>query len=150
MIEIGSVEFYVIAATIAAAVIAYSALPSRGGAAIQHLLAGVLSNENPQTEPSIEIEVDDDRQVIIKRHGLQGITDTGAASLAVEIIGFNITIEERLTPGKGEHTFSTATFKLNTLAPERYHIRYNSESTSSFAALTLPVREGIHITRELK
>lgn len=148
-----SVEFYVIAAAIAAAVVALSALPARRGVAVLHTIAGVLSDSGAAepAEPSIDIEVDDNRRVVIRRTGLSGVGDTGAASLAVNVIGFDIDIEERLTPGRLPlERRDTAVFTLDFLGAERYHVRYNSEDAGVFAAFSLPVREGIRIHRQLK
>ena len=73
-----------------------------------------------------------------------------AASLAINVIGFDIVIEERLTHGNGWPTVDTAEFVLDFFAPERYHVRYNSEDAGVFTAFTLPVKEGIKIHRDLK
>ena len=150
MIAINSVEFYVIAACVAAAIVAYAALPSKRGAAVLHLVAGTLSEGNPEAQPSIDVEVDDNRRAIITRRGVRNVTDSGAVSLAINVIGFDITIDERLTPGRGTGSMTEASFILDFLAPERYHIKYNSEDAGVFAAFSLPVKEGIKIHRELK
>lgn len=150
---LNSVEFYVIAGAIAAAVVALSALPSRRGAAVLHTVAGDLSDSSSAepSEPSIDVEVDDNRRVIIRRTGLVGVGDTGAASLAVNVVGFDIDIEERLTAGRlALERRDTAVFTLDFLGAERYHLRYNSEDAGVFAAFSLPVREGIRIHRVLK
>ena len=41
-------------------------------------------------------------------------------------------------------------FHLPVLARERYHIKYNSDPTSSFTTLTLHNRPGLHSTRILR
>lgn len=147
-----SVEFYVIAGTVAAAAVALAALPSRKGAAVLHMAAGDLSgsDEGRALPPSIDVRVDDNRRVHIVRRGLPDITDKGAASLAINVIGFDIEIEERLTHANGWPTVDTAEFVLDFLAPERYHVKYNSEDAGVFTAFTLPVKEGIKIHRDLK
>lgn len=148
-----SVEFFVIAGATAAAVVALSALPSRRGVAVLHTVAGDLSDSRADTPavPAIDVEVDANRRVIIRRTGIAGVGDTGAASLAVNVIGFDIEIEERLTRGRLPlERRDTAVFTLDFLGAERYHIRYNSEDAGVFAAFTLPVREGIRVRRTLK
>ena len=147
-----TVEFYVIAGVLAAGAVAAAALPQRRGQAVLHLVGGDLSgtDEGGIGEPGIDIEVTDDRNVIIRRTGLTNVTDNGAASLAINVIGFDVNIEERLTPGNGWPTVDTATFRLDFFAPERYHVKYNSEDTGLFTAFTLNVTEGIHIRRPLK
>lgn len=148
-----TVEFYVIAGAVAAAVVALSALPSKRGQAVLHMAAGELddSGAEGEAEPHIDVEVDDNRRVVITRRGLRGIGDNGAVSLAINVIGFDIEIEERLTPGRyALERRDTARFVLDFLGAERYHVRYNSEDAGVFAAFTLPVREGIRISRDLK
>jgi len=147
-----TVEFYVIAGTIAAAAVAFAALPAKKGAAVLHMASGGLSgsDEGRGAMPSVDVSVDENRRVHIVRRGLPGITDKGAASLAINVIGFDVVIEERLTYGRGEPTVDTAEFVLDFFGPERYHVRYNSEDAGVFAAFTLPVKEGIKIHRDLK
>ncbi len=150
MIEVGSVEFYVIVFCVAAAIVAYAAVPSRRGAAALHLIAGQLAEGDPEAAPALDILVDDSRRAIITRRGVRDVSDRGAVSLAVNVVGFDIKIEERITPGSAGPLMTQATFILDFLAPERYHISYHSEDSGLFAAFTLPVSEGIHIHRDLK
>lgn len=152
-----SVEFYVLATLVAALIIGFLAKPSSRGEARQHLLAGELSNESNRswsdtatTQPSISLRVRDDGAVVLTRHGVQGVSTSGAVSLAVTVIGFDVTIEERIVPGKDiDDPIDTATFVLDFFAPDRYHIKYNSSSTSSFVAATLLVRSGYEKTLPL-
>ena len=149
MIDIlGSVEFYVYATVVAAAIVAYLARPSSRGEVRQYLLAGELSNASnrawtdlPTLPPSISIIVRDDGAVVLFRHGVEGVSTSGAVSLAITVIGYDITIEERIVPGNNlDDPIDTATFVLDFLAPDRYHLKYNSSATSRFATATLLVR----------
>lgn len=144
-------EFYIIAGVIAAAIIAYAALPSRRGAAVLHTVAGTLSDSGATDVPAgIDVSIDHCGRMVICRHGLPDVGDDGAASLAVTIIGFDISIEERLTQGKYPiERRDTATFTLDFLAPERYHVRYNSDTTNLFTAFSIPIRPGITLSRRL-
>ena len=145
---LGSVEFYVYATLVAAAIVAFLARPSSRGEARQHLLAGELSNasnrswsDSNSAQPAISLIVRDDGAVVLFRHGIEGVSSSGAVSLAITIIGFDITIEERIVPGNNlDDPIDTATFVLDFLAPDRYHLKYNSSATSSFVATTLLVR----------
>lgn len=147
---LGSVEFYVYATLVAAAIVAFLARPSARGEARQHLLAGELSNasgkdwsEVSTIQPTISLLVRDDGAVVLSRHGIEGVSTSGAVSLAVTVIGFDITIEERIVPGNNlDDPIDTATFILDFLAPDRYHLKYNSSTTSGFAATTLLNRPG--------
>ena len=146
-----TVEFYVIAGAIAAAAIVAASLPPRQRQGVLHLLGGELSgsDEGLLAPPAIDVEVDDNGRVLLRRSGLKGITDNGAVSLAVNVAGFDVSIEERLTPGNGWPTVDTADFVLDFFGPERYHIKYNSEDTGLFAAFTLNVAPGIRIHKPL-
>lgn len=149
-------EFYVIVSVVAAAVIALVALPERKGEVKLHLLEGRLiagDDDRADISPgqgSVTFTVDDSRRVHLLRQGLAGIAVDGALSLAVRVSGFDITIEERVTPGSPFGPQATAAaFCLDFLAPEWYHIRYESEAFSQHASLTLHVREGITLTKRL-
>lgn len=145
---LGSVEFYVLATVVAAAIVAFLVRPSSRGEARQYLLAGELSNasgrnwgENATFQPAISLIVRDDGAVVLFRHGIDGVSTSGAVSLAITVIGFDITIEERIVPGnETDEPIDTATFVLDFLAPDRYHLKYNSSATSRFATTTLLVR----------
>lgn len=145
-----TVEFYVVAGTLAAAVVALAALPQRRGPAVQHLLAGDLADTgNPA--PQLLAQVDERGRLLLTRTGLAGIHAGGAVSLALTITGFDIKIEERLTPGPAAGApVDTACFTLDFLGAERYHISYNSDDAGLFAAFTLPIRPGIRHTRPLR
>ena len=145
---LSSIDFYVYATLVAAAIVAFLARPSERGEARQHLLAGELSNatkrswsDSNSAQPAISLIVRDDGAVVLFRHGIEGVSSSGAVSLAVTVIGFDITIEERIVPGNNlDDPIDTATFVLDFLAPDRYHLKYNSQATSSFVATTLLVR----------
>lgn len=152
-----TVEFYIILSVIAASVIAYLALPQRRGEVKTHLIAGELNIVMPDTpinesdNGSLIFECHPGNFVSLRRTGLKGIASDGALSLVVNVSGFDITIEERVTPGGGLSfgLATSATFLLDFLAPEWYHIRYESEHFNVHASLTLHVREGIRLTKNL-
>ena len=64
-----SVEFYVMAAVAAAAVVGLCIKPSGRGAAKQYLLAGKLIYDEPSDSPAIDLEVMDDGKVVLTRRG---------------------------------------------------------------------------------
>lgn len=143
-----TVEFYVISATMAAAAVALAALPRKRTENILHMEAGALSYSGE--EPSLQVWVDDNRRVHIRRTGLPENDDSGAVSLAVNMAGFDVTIDERVVRGRGTgENVDTAEFVLDYFGRERYHLCYRSEDTGAFAAFTLPVKEGVKIRRDL-
>lgn len=146
-----SVEFYVVAAVIAAAVLALSAMPRERRAVKTHLLSGTLDPDEADAPEEIEIECLDNRNVILRRLGVRNIGIEGAVSLAASVNGLDIEIKERTMPGNsGQDVAVSATFELEFIAPERYHIRYENEDSGLFTAFTLTNRPGVKMTRELK
>jgi len=160
---LSSVEIYVMAAVAAAAVIALCVKPSSRGEARQYLLAGVLCDFDGEVDAEfgmaagdyalgqmVVMECLDNGNVLLTRRGLVGMTDSGAVSLAISVIGYDVTIEERLVEKSGGQSVNTALFTLDFLAPERYHIHYISWQTASATAFTLHNRPGLHLSRSLR
>ncbi len=146
-----SIEFYVILVIAAAAVVALAARPRVPGAVKEHLLAGELippAVSGDSEPPSIEISCADSGRIILVRRGLQDISISGAVSLAMKVKGFDIRIEERLTPGSPyDDPAETAMFTIDSLAPhEYYHIHYDSDSIGRSATFTFHTRPGIKAT----
>jgi len=148
-------EFYVIASMVAAAVVGLCVRPPSRGEAIERLLAGTLCDTGTaDTGPRITLSCEPDGTVLLTRSGLTGLTDSCAVSLAVTVIGTDISIEERLAGPTSVTTsgqpIDTALFTLDFLRHDRYHVRYNSSSLGLFTAFTASLRpEAIH-TRPLR
>lgn len=150
-----TVEFYIIAAVVAAAIVAASALPSKRGAARTFLFGGTLAEprtpDTPASDQGIIVQVDDFGYLNVYRFGLEGVHEDGAYSLAVEIAGFDVVINERLTAGSrrtAEMTQGRAL--LDCFGRERYHIQYKSESTGRSCAFSLNMAPGNRIERRLE
>lgn len=148
LFSVNSVEFYTLAAVVAAAVVAVFIRPSDRGEALTYLKAGNLSHTSP-SQPSIHIICHDDNSVTLTRYGLPDTGADGAASLAITVTGTDITIEERLTPGTGSAEYDTATFALDFLTPGRYHFLYRNTQLGLVASASLTVRPGLEIDRRL-
>ena len=145
-----SVEFYVITAFVAAAVIAAVAMPPRRAAARDFLYAGDLVFDASPSVPGIVVIVGDDGVLTIYRFGLSGVSASGAFSIAVSIVGFDVTVNERLTEGNPADTQATAaTVRLDCFGAERYHFHYVSERLGRSAAFSLNIRPGNRIDRRL-
>lgn len=149
---IGSVEFYVIAAFVAAAVIAAVAKPSSKGAARTFFYAGeLLPDAEAEAEAAVDCRVNERGDLEITRRGLEGVGTDGAWSLAVEIIGQDVTIRERLTAGRPDSApVGAARATIDCLGPDRYHFHYVSEATKTDTAFYLTVRPGATVCRPLK
>jgi hypothetical protein len=147
-----SVEFYVIMTFVAAAVIALCARPSGRGEAITHLVAGWLSEGDDTSEPALHVQCLDNGDVQLRRTGLQGVYATGAVSLAITQIGFDLNIIERVVEGSpiDGAAVHEAVSNLSFMAQDWYHIKYTDEKTGRFAAFSLHVRPGLVQTIPLK
>lgn len=144
-----SVEFYVIATLVASTIVAFAMKPSARGEARQYLLAGTLLRCDVN-DAEIELESMDDYNVRLVRRGTPDVTEDGAISLAVTVIGTDITIEERIVFGRRPaETVDTAVFNLDFLGAERYHIQYKSDATGLFAATTFNNNPGYHVIKQL-
>lgn len=148
-----TVEFYVITAFVAAAVIAAAAMPSRRSAARTFLFGGTLREDAVPSDDGIVAIVDDRGDLTIHRFGLKGVNMDGAYSVAVTIIGLDVTIEERLTPprapGYDVQPATAAYVVMDCFGAERYHFNYRSEATGRSAAFSLNIRPGNRIERRL-
>lgn len=148
-----STEFCITCLIIAAAIVACLCVPDRRSSAREFTYAGELDDDGTagDAEPTVGVECLDDGTVVLTRTGLRGLTDAGALSLAVTVIGFDIFIEERMTQGRvAGAPVNRATFMLDFAGRERYHLRYNSPATSTEASLTLNNRPGFNARRILK
>lgn len=153
-----TVEFYVIAAVAAASVIAAAALPPRRGPVRSFLYAGTLETDAPPGEPqAIEATVGDDGYLCLRRTGLAGLTDTGAWSLAVQISGFDVTVNERITAGRRRPAdedpplpVGAAHARLDCFGRERYHFRFVSDATGRSCNFTMTVAPGARLRKALE
>ncbi len=146
-----TVEFYVILAVVAAAILAVASRPDSSGPVREMLMACALDAEPEPQEPAVSLECLDNGRLVITRTGVTGISGDGAVSLALEIKGLDIRIEERLTPGRGLLVPSmTASCVLPFIRLERYHVAYNSSATGLFAAFSFPAKPGAEVRRRLE
>lgn len=151
-----SVEFYVTIFVIAALAVGILAMPSGHGPVETSFAEGILSFDPELTDltPRIEIECQTDGTVKITRIGLPDeINSATTVALAITRKGFDLSIEERITPASQALLLSEiapaniATYYLHGLAHEHYHLKFNSDSTSAFTAVTFMNHPGLHSTR---
>ncbi len=144
-------EFFVIAAVIAALIVGFMAIPAKRGEARQFFVeARVGTSDTPDSDPSITLICRDDGSVTLIRNGLSGVRTSGMVNLAITVVGYDVTIQERLVEGSTwDPMADQAVATLTMLARERYHIAYVSESLSRFASLTLNNRPGMRAVRQL-
>lgn len=146
-----SVEFYIILTIVAAAVAALMLRPPSEAPVEEYLLPGDLSESPGCPQPSIRLECLADNTAILTRCGAPGALPDGAVSIAVTVKGADVTIEERIVASKGAaQSCCDAAFLLKFLRPgRRYHVKYNSNATGTYAVFRLHVAAGLKIAREL-
>lgn len=144
-------EFFVIAVVIAALIVGFMALPAKRGEVRQFFVEAVIgTSDSPDPDPSITLICRDDGSVTLIRKGLSGVRTSGMVNLAITVVGYDVTIQERLVEGSTWDSMADrAVANLTMLARERYHIAYISESLSRFASLTLNNRPGLRAVRQL-
>lgn len=143
-------EFYVTVLVIAAAVIAFAAMPAHRGEVKEYLLSGeLIPAPGDFSSPAINVECSDSGEVILTRKGIDLPLPPAAVSIAVSVKGFDITVNERIVAGTEPGPAVEAAFSLDFIGRERYHIRYVSEATSRSCSFILHNRPGINITKEL-
>jgi hypothetical protein len=143
-----SVEFYVIAVIVAAAIIGVVARPASRGEARTWLLPGSLSVSDTVPEaPAISITVDDNHNLRLRRIGL---SDVESVNFAVTLIGCDIAIEEHIIPASHASTSGhiVADVSMDFIGAERYHLSYSAPGLSLFASTRFTVRPGIEIYKE--
>ncbi len=94
-----TVEFYVVATVVAAAVIVLSTRPS-GTKPVQTRFARAdiePDTEAAGAEPMLEVTVRDDGMVVFTRHGLGRVRAGTVVALAITVKGFDVTLKERIT-----------------------------------------------------
>lgn len=149
-----SIEFYIIMAVVAAAIVAIASRPQSAGAVTEHLLRGDLLPFQKSDEgdmPELTTQCAASGRVILVRRGLQDVTASGAVSLAVTAKGYDLTIRERISPGSPmDDPVASAMFILDFLAPgEYYHIHYICDRSARTASYTFHTRPGIQSTHPL-
>lgn len=141
-----SVEFYVILAVCAAAIVGFMAMQRGTGPVRTWSLRGRLSDQGDD-QPSIELTARDDGSVVLARHGLSQVSNV---DISVSLKGFDVQIEERLYAGAYRERVDTATFTLDFMGRERYFISYRNHNLGLFAAVSMKNAPGNHITKDLQ
>jgi len=146
-----TVEFYVILAVVAAAILALASRPDSTAPVKEILLACALEEDADSIQPAVRMECLNSGRIVLTRIGVSNLCGDGAVSLAVEVKGVDIRIEERLTLGRGLQMPSvTASCIFPFIRLDRYHVVYNSASTGLFAAFTFPAKPGVIVEHPLE
>lgn len=147
-------ELYVMLLFVAAALIAYFSSGKKHEAVRTYMYGGELMAGENESEPSIDLEVGDDgRTLWLTRCGLWGVDmENGAYSVVVDVSGTDVTIKERVTPGRpGEGgEAGAARVIIDCLATGvRYHFVYESEALGRKSAFGFTLRPGARVRRQI-
>lgn len=157
-IAIGTTEICVMLLIVAAAILAAVIRPATASPVMTYLYAcdisSAIDGNEVSIQPEVSLEVLDDMRVVISRRGFGAtLTDTGAVSIAVNVKGTDISIEERITPGGGypidEPAQAVAYIDCLRPAGRPLHIHYRSQSLSREAAMSLAIVPGVVMKRIL-
>lgn len=143
-----SIEFYVISAVVAAAVIACMARPPRRGPARTRLIAPDLRAETDTDGPQLIIDCDDAANLTVTRTGIANANDV---KISVTLQDHDIIIEESaVTAAHNEQVPElTASFVVEGVARDRYHLSYTAAHQSLFTATQFTIKPGLHFRRNL-
>lgn len=145
-----SPQFYVILTVVAAAVVAAVAHPGSAKPVVERLLAGDIGEDVDSPGQCVSLRAYDNGNIELTRHGVEGVSEDGAVSLAVTVKGGDVTIEERIVPGRLRPIEVTrADFLIDFLPYGHYHILYNSQPTGMFVAFPFTHRPSMRVTKRL-
>lgn len=146
---------YILLLFVSAVFVAYLGRPKDRKKAFKQLYAGTLINpedaESAVSKPHIRVRCMDNNMVVIERLGVEGLTSSGAVSLATTFKGNDVEIIERVTPGYPNDTLMAgASFTIDMSGAEWRHIKWNNEENGLWCAFSLHVRNGICFNVDLK
>lgn len=144
---------YIALLFVAAAFVAYISRPKNRAEAVQRLYAGDLLTDTghaAEVAPCLRVRCLEAGKVYFERIGVEGLTSSGAVSWAVEIIGKDVVVKERVSPGFINDTpVVAASFTADLIGHEWRHVRWTDEDSGLWCAFSLHVREGIGFTVQL-
>lgn len=137
-------EFYVIAITIAVAVIALVARPSQRGEAFSYIFTARLIPATSDT-PKLYIEAMDNGKLKILHRGASA-SDNTRISISLTIIGKDIKIVEKPYPEVyDEGAPCDAEYIVDCLKSDRYHLYFDSPAMGIYAASSLRNTPPFHV-----
>lgn len=151
MIEINSTEFYVIAFTVAMALVALMFGNGNKGEATTEVTALSLNPCVTNDSGLVMLQSQDDGSVLVLRNAIP-IDEGDTVNIVVTAIGDKLTIVEK----KGIQSRSAIDFiadgtgLISHLPADRFHVRYESEITGQWALFTFINRDNRTASEHLK
>lgn len=134
----------------AAVLVGWIAIPAARGPVRQFVLQGTMAPGCADALPSIRVECLQGGDIAITRWP---VAMRGQPVLNVEISGHDLRILESVTPLDPSHPqptqYAHATFMLNMVGQDYWHVRYCNLATGHLAVFALHNRPGITTTKRL-
>lgn len=147
---------YILLLFVAAAFVAFVARPRGHVEVVKRLYAGELIEEGgePVAEksgPYLRVACGEGGKVVIERVNVEGLTESGAVSLAVTFKGKDVEILERVNPGyDSDRAVAGARFTIDMAGFEWRQVKWSDEESGLWCAFSLHIRQGIEFTVPLK
>jgi len=151
MIEINSLEFYVIAFTVAMALVALFFGQDNRGEATTEVTALSLNPSVTDDSGLVMLQAQDDGSVLVLRNAIP-LDEGDTVNIVVTAVGNKLTIVEK--KGVQSRTaidlLADGTGMISHLPADRFHVRYESEITGQWALFTFSNRDGRSASSHLK
>lgn len=151
MISINSTEFFVLALTVAMAVIALMCGQRHPGEATTCIVAMMLNESVTTDDHLVVLKTLDDGELLILRNGLP-LFDGDTVNIVATAVGNKLSIVEKrgLGSSSGLEKKFDGTAGLEKLPTRFYHVRYDSEITGEWALFSFSNRSGNTVSTHLK
>ena len=151
MIDINSTEFFVMALTVAMAVLAILFGQRSHNPATTAITTFALNPCITSDDGLVVLQAMDDGDVLVLRNGIP-LNDGDTVNIVATVIDDKLRITEKkgvVAPSQTE-VKADGTATLTGLPIDRYHVRYESEITGQWALFTFANRDGKTATAHLK
>lgn len=151
MISINSTEFFVLALTVAMAVIALMCGQRHPGEAITEIVAMMLNESVTTDDGLLVLKTLESGELLILRNGLP-LFEGDTVNVVAAVVGNKLSIVEKrgLGSNSGLEKKYDGTTTLATLPAKSFHVRYDSEVTGEWATFSFTNREGNTTSTHLK
>ena len=151
VVEVNSTEFYVMALTVAMALVALLFGQRKRGAATTEVVAFTLNDCVTHDDGLVVMQAMDDHSVLVLRNGMP-VCDGDTVNLVVTAIDDKLTIIEKkgIDTRSGLETRADGTAMISYLPAGLFHVRYESELTGQWALFSFSNHPGRTASSHLK